>query len=43
MTNQQRLESLIEAERARKAKERSDYLVSYALTQKLLASLIRQK
>lgn len=44
MTNQQRLESLIAAERTAKAlKDRSDYLVAYAQTQKLLASLMQHQ
>ena len=42
MTNQQRLEADIAAERAAKARARSDYLVAYAQTQKLLASLMQR-
>jgi len=43
MTNQQRLEALIAAERAKKARERSEYLIAYAQTQKLLASLMQRQ
>lgn len=39
MTNQQRLDALIAAERAK----RSDYLIAYALTKKLLAELTKRQ